>query len=276
MTPQSNLLLKSDMRGCATEAVTRDMKGGRKPWPGARFLRQVPANRLMLIRHVIRITARDRLSLLAHRRSGSAVVSFSCWHRVGMQHPRLRKSQRIFRDAVQRMPRLACRGFTLIELLVTLSVGGILLALAVPSFTTFVQNGRLTAQANSLVMSLDYARSEAIKRDVAVSVCATDVNGTTCNGSATWTTGWTVQDPSSATPLQTVPAITSNVTLTAQQAGPITFNPNGTAGAAASFTACDNRGGAYAQDIELSASGRVEAAPKQGFALDGVTALVCP
>ncbi len=124
-------------------------------------------------------------------------------------------------------------------------------------------------------MSLDYARSEAIKRDVAATVCAVNVATTTCNGSTNWSTGWIVQDPSSATPLQTVPA-TSNVTLTAQSAGPITFNPNGTTGASVSFTVCDIRGAAYAHDVEVSASGRVETAAKPGYALDGATALVCP
>lgn len=195
-----------------------------------------------------------------------------------MRHslPPSKRSQPTAREAMRPTPRRVCPGFTLVELVVTVAVGAILVAIAIPSFTTYIQNGRLTAQANSLVMSLDYARSEAIKRDVAVSACAADVNSTTCNGSATWTTGWIVPDPSSATPLQAVPALTGNVTLTAQLAGAVTFNPNGTAGAAASFKLCDRRGGAYAQDVEVSASGRVEAASKQGYALDGVTALTCP
>jgi type IV fimbrial biogenesis protein FimT len=167
-------------------------------------------------------------------------------------------------------------GFTLIELVVTIAVGGILVALAVPSFTTFIQNSRLTAQTNSLVSSLDYARSEAIKRDAAVSVCATDAGATTCNGSATWSTGWIVQDPAGATPLQAVPATTGGVSLTAGSVGPITFNQNGTANAAISFTVCDNRGAAHAHAVEVSASGRIQAAAKPGYALDGVTALVCP
>jgi prepilin-type N-terminal cleavage/methylation domain-containing protein len=42
-------------------------------------------------------------------------------------------------------------GFTLIELLVTLTVGGILAAMAVPAFSNFVQNDRQVGQANSLV-----------------------------------------------------------------------------------------------------------------------------
>jgi type IV fimbrial biogenesis protein FimT len=238
------------------------------------------SKQLMLISRVMRITAHDRSSLRARRRSGSAVVTFSCWHRVGMQpspHSPLTRSETKVREALRPLaPQTGSRGFTLIELLVTMAVGGILLAMALPSFRAFIENSRLTAQANSLVMSLDYARSEAIKRDLAVTVCAADLNTTTCNGSATWSTGWVVQDPSGASPLQAVPATTGNVTLTAELTGPITFSPNGTASAAVSFNICDTRGGAYAQDVEVSASGRVEAAAKQGYALDGVTALVCP
>ena len=53
----------------------------------------------------------------------------------------------------------------------------------------FIQANRLTAQTNDLVTVLNYARSEAIKRGVRVTLCSSN-NGTSCLGSTTWDTGW--------------------------------------------------------------------------------------
>ena len=65
-------------------------------------------------------------------------------------------------------------GFTLLELMVVVVIGAILLGIGIPSFNNFIRNGRMTAAANDLVVGLHYARSEAIKRRAAVSICATD------------------------------------------------------------------------------------------------------
>lgn len=83
------------------------------------------------------------------------------------------------------------RGFTLIELMITLVVLTILLSWAVPSFRTAIQNNRITAQSNSFLSALSTARSEAVKRGVRVSVCAS-ADMATCSGAATWETGWIV------------------------------------------------------------------------------------
>lgn len=62
------------------------------------------------------------------------------------------------------------RGFTLIELLVAVIVISILVSAAVPTFTTMLQNYRMTASANQLYYYLQYARSESIKRNTNIYV----------------------------------------------------------------------------------------------------------
>lgn len=62
------------------------------------------------------------------------------------------------------------RGFTLFELLVTLIVAAVLLAIAVPSLSQFVDSSRLRASQSELVSALTLARSEATKRGLNVVV----------------------------------------------------------------------------------------------------------
>lgn len=63
------------------------------------------------------------------------------------------------------------RGFTLIEMLVVMTIGAILVAAAVPSFRTLIANTRASNGTNALSGTFEYARSEAIRRGVIVSVC---------------------------------------------------------------------------------------------------------
>jgi type IV fimbrial biogenesis protein FimT len=80
-------------------------------------------------------------------------------------------------------------GFTLIELAVVLAIAAILAAIAIPNFSSLIQNSRLTTQANELAGTFSYARSEAIKRGGNVTVCAS-TNQATCTGTTDWAGGW--------------------------------------------------------------------------------------
>nr|WP_315488077.1 GspH/FimT family pseudopilin [uncultured Rhodoferax sp.] len=85
-------------------------------------------------------------------------------------------------------------GFTLIELLVVVAIVAILTGLAVPSFTTMMMKRSVQGAALSLVSDLRFARSEALRRSITVSVCSLAAGSTsTCSGSpANWQGGWMV------------------------------------------------------------------------------------
>ena len=86
------------------------------------------------------------------------------------------------------------RGFTLVELMVTLLVLAVLLGLAVPSFRDASLSSRLTGYANDLVAGVQIARSEAIKRNATVTLCAS-TNGSTCATAGGWEVGWIILAP---------------------------------------------------------------------------------
>ena len=174
-------------------------------------------------------------------------------------------------------------GFTLIELMVSLTVAGILLGIAVPAFRSFLQNDRDTGQVNSLVQSLSYARSEAVKRASpnGIAVCQS-ANGAACDAGP-WTEGWIVTYidpvvPANTVVLQAVPALNGTNTVTPVVGPPtgITFNSNGMA-PAAPFTlrVCDQRGAAFARQVEVNLTGRIAASQNPGFSVAGA-ALACP
>jgi type IV fimbrial biogenesis protein FimT len=82
-------------------------------------------------------------------------------------------------------------GFSIIELMVVVALAGVLLGMAVPSFRELIQRNRAAGEMNSLVGDLQFARSEAIKRGLPVSVCPSS-DGGTCLGAGTWHSGWIV------------------------------------------------------------------------------------
>lgn len=84
-------------------------------------------------------------------------------------------------------------GVTLIELLITIAIFSILAVLASPLFGDFMLRNQIVNQANTIVLSLKYARSEALQRGVRVTVCRSN-DQTFCDQAAvtSWETGWIV------------------------------------------------------------------------------------
>jgi len=167
-------------------------------------------------------------------------------------------------------------GFTIIELMVTLLVSAILMSIAVPSFRSFVQDSRLSTEANALVYSLTLARSEAVKRDGTVEVCSSS-NGASCGG--TWADGWIVCAPAAActTVLQVAASIDSSNTVAEQLTGDtnLTFYPDGQTRQAYRFVFCDSRGASVGRDVEVNLIGRIEGAPNAGQQLSGAALAGC-
>ena len=133
-------------------------------------------------------------------------------------------------------------GFTLIELIVTLTIAGILAAVAAPSMLGFVANNRLATQINELIADINLSRSEAIKRGTTTGICVTAVNGTACDAGGNWANGWLVYyvDPVTTAniTIKTHEQLSGNNTLTAP-ADTLNFNKSGFTSNTGDFTLCD-------------------------------------
>jgi len=74
-------------------------------------------------------------------------------------------------------------GYTLIELLVVISIVGILAAIGMPSYKSFMERGEFSQAYNNLYNAYRFARSEAIK---------TSSSMVLSSATGTWSGGWEV------------------------------------------------------------------------------------
>ena len=152
-----------------------------------------------------------------------------------------------------RLRAMLQHGFTLTEVLVVVSVLAILLAIAVPSFSDALLGSRLRSYANNLVASVHFARSEAIKRNAVVTLCASS-NGTSCSG--TWKNGWIIL-AGAAVVIQTQQAVDVNYKITGTNTT-LSFQPTGVGATQDTITICRESpsAGSQEREVRISATGR--------------------
>jgi type IV fimbrial biogenesis protein FimT len=158
-------------------------------------------------------------------------------------------------------------GFTLVELMMTLALVAIIVSLAAPPLRELVINNRAQSSADELLSMMQYTRSEAIKRNTAVTACKVDPDDSeACSSDAA--DGWhqgllvfidadadsVVEDPAQI--LQAREAMGGDLSVSAN-ADSVTYRPNGASANGADFSVCTPDGDKdKSRNIAISATGR--------------------
>jgi type IV fimbrial biogenesis protein FimT len=168
-------------------------------------------------------------------------------------------------------------GFTVTELVMVMTIIGIITAIGVPSFKYVTASNRISSEINGLLGDMQFARSQAIKQGLTVTICSSS-NSTssnpTCNtGGAgiVWNTGWIVfldsngngQVDAGEEVIRVQPTFNSNDTLTSSAAyAAATYNRMGYAptstGSTINIALHDaNNLSVYTRCLAITASGSV-------------------
>lgn len=164
------------------------------------------------------------------------------------------------------------QGYTLVELLIGLAIAAIVVGMALPSFAGILHNNRRSTAINTLSSTLNYARSEAIKRSLPTVICkGSPVDG--CDKTRQWHDGWIVfmDDNGDKSWNGDEPLLWTQTALSPEQtldwsafpsSNYVIYYPNGSASSNGTFTLCDNRGSTEARALIVARSGRVRVSDK--------------
>jgi len=93
------------------------------------------------------------------------------------------------------------KGFTSLELLAALVPAISILLLSLPLFEEFTYSGEVQLlQQNSLASHLEYAREEAIRRELPITICPSR-DGRNCLAGGNWQQGWIIFTDQESPPL---------------------------------------------------------------------------
>lgn len=159
------------------------------------------------------------------------------------------------------------KGFTLIEFTAILAISAIFLSLAIPGYNKLIANNKLVGTTNHLSASLQYARMEAIRRGISVSVCpAGNASFTACGTNTQWQQGWIVfTDENNNNAIDSVNdllkitgSLPSHV-LVSSNSAIVTYDRTGFLSSGASSITLSTTGctGNNARRVMISSSGRV-------------------
>ncbi|MCE3000275.1 MAG: GspH/FimT family pseudopilin [Betaproteobacteria bacterium] len=145
-------------------------------------------------------------------------------------------------------------GFTVIELVVTLALFGVLLALGIPAFTTFIQNTQIKNAADNVLNGLTIARAEAIHRNAPVRFQLVSNMTATCEISST-SASWIVSLDDAAGQCEIAPSETTAPRIIqkyAQQESSPRVTINATGGGMVIFTGLGRVSGAGTTQIDFA------------------------
>ena len=81
-------------------------------------------------------------------------------------------------------------GFTLLEMLIVLVIISVIASLSLPNAAGYVDNNRMSAAVMDFAVAIQTARTEAVSRNMAVSICTSNDAADGCRSTAQWEKGW--------------------------------------------------------------------------------------
>jgi type IV fimbrial biogenesis protein FimT len=82
-------------------------------------------------------------------------------------------------------------GYTMMELVMTMAIVAILGTLAIPGFKFVTSSNRVSTEVNGLLGDIQFARSQAVKEGLPVTICTSTAPYTSCTNTD-WELGWIV------------------------------------------------------------------------------------